>query len=60
MLPLTYQSLIEIPTEVRIAAAILVPVILILYELLDPYADWKIRRMAREREAELRRNGFIK
>lgn len=26
MLPLTYQSWIQIPTEVRIAAAILVPV----------------------------------
>ena len=46
---LSFQSWIEIPTEVRIGLAILVPVMLILHELLDPYADWKIRKMARER-----------
>ena len=60
MHPLIYQSLIEIPTEVRIGLAILLPVALCLYELLDPQADWKIRKMAREREAELRKAGLLK
>lgn len=32
-------------------------IILILYDLLDPYVDGKIRKMAREREAELRKDG---
>lgn len=37
----------------------MVPVTLLWYEMRDQYADWKIRKMAREREAERRKARFF-
>lgn len=54
------QPLIEIPTELRVYLAFLLPAILCFHELRDPYADWKVRKMARERETELREAGLLK
>lgn len=60
MLPLPNQPWIEIPTELRVVVAFLVPAVLCFHELRDPYADWKIRRMSRKIDAELREAGLLK
>lgn len=61
MLPLLMnQPWIEIPSELRVYLAFLLPAVLWFHELRNPYADWKIRRMARKIKAELREAGLLK
>jgi hypothetical protein len=59
-MPLTNQPWIDIPTELRAVVAFLLPAVLCFHELRDPYADWKIRRMSRKIDAELREAGLLK